>query len=91
MADYAKPLIDATDGSFEAMQKALNIGMIFWNLAVLKDDAKRKEALAEMAASFEGDTRVEFEEIARTMMERHREMFPDMHVHDSRSVIARVS
>ena len=27
MAEYAKPLIDSTDGSFEAMQKALNIGM----------------------------------------------------------------
>jgi hypothetical protein len=90
MADYAKPIIDATDGSLESMQKALNIGMIFWNLALLKDDAKREQALGEMAARIGEADRAEWEQTARMMIDRHRTMFPQMHRRDARSVIARV-
>jgi hypothetical protein len=90
VADYAKPIIDATDGSFEAIQKALNIAMLFWNLSVLRDDGKREEALSEMVARIGEADRAEFEETARMMIERHRTMFPEMHAGDSRSVISRV-
>jgi hypothetical protein len=89
MADYAKPIIDATDGSFESMQKALNIAMLFWNLSVLRD-AKREEALAEMVARIAEADRAEWEQTARMMIERHRTMFPEMHRRDAKSVIARV-
>jgi hypothetical protein len=89
MADYAKPIIDATDGSFESMQKALNIAMLFWNLSVLRD-AKREEALAEMVARIAEADRAEWEQTARMMIERHRTMFPEMHRGDATSVIARV-
>jgi SEC-C motif len=88
MADYAKPIIDATDGSFESMQKALNIAMLFWNLSVLRD-AKREEALAEMVARIAEADRAEWEQTARMMIERHRTMFPEMHRGDATSVIAR--
>jgi hypothetical protein len=90
MADYAKPIIDSTDGSFEAMQQALNIAMLFWNLSVLRDAGKREEALSEMVARIGEADRAEFEETARMMIERHRTMFPEMHAGDSRSVISRV-
>jgi hypothetical protein len=90
MADYAKPIIDATDGSFESMQKALNIAMLFWNLAILRDEGKREEALGEMVGRIGEADRTEFEETARMMIERHGTMFPEMHPRDARSVIARV-
>ncbi len=90
MADYAKPIIDATDGSFESMQNALDIAMLFWNLAVQHDDAKREEALTKMVARIGEAHRTEFEEVARMMIERHRTMFPEMHARDARSVIAPV-
>jgi hypothetical protein len=89
MADYAKPIIDATDGSVESMQRALEIAMLFWNLAILRDDAKREEALGEMVGRIGEANRWEFEETARMMIERHRTMFPEMHRHDAKSVIMR--
>jgi hypothetical protein len=79
MADYAKPILDATDGSFESVQSALNIAMLFWNMAVTRDAAKREEMPADMVQRMGRAERPEFEETARMMIERHRTMFPEMH------------
>ena len=79
MAEYAQPIIDANDGSLASMQSALNMGMLFWNLAIIRDDAKREEALADMVRRLDEADRPEFQETARMMIERHRTMFPKMH------------
>jgi hypothetical protein len=79
MAEYAKPIVDATDGSLGSIQAALHMGMLFWNLAILRDQTEREEALAEMALRLDQSDRPEFEQTARMMVDRHRAMFPEMH------------
>ena len=79
MIDYARPIIDSTDGGYEATQSALTIAMLFWNVAVIPDEAKQREALDEMVQRIDPGEREEFGQTARMMIERHREMFPEMH------------
>ena len=79
MAEYAQPLVDETDGSSTSVQAALNFAMLFWNLAVTRDDATRERHLAEMKQRIDEAERAEFDQTARMMVERHRRMFPEMH------------
>ncbi|MGD0677391.1 MAG: SEC-C metal-binding domain-containing protein [Polyangiaceae bacterium] len=79
MTEYAKPLIDATDGSIEETRAALHFAMIFWNLALTADGAERTAALSKLALDVDRAERSEFEGTARMMFERHRTMFPEMH------------
>jgi hypothetical protein len=44
---FAQPLIDATDGSPEGLQRALSLSQLCWNLATIPE-AKREQVLAEM-------------------------------------------
>ncbi|MFN2126182.1 MAG: SEC-C metal-binding domain-containing protein [Candidatus Promineifilaceae bacterium] len=80
MLRYAQPLIDATDGSPEDVQKALTLSQMCWNLA-LTPEAERAEFLASIQPVLRMDDR-EFEEfrctVATPMIRRHQEMFPAM-------------
>jgi hypothetical protein len=80
MFRYAQPLIDATDGSPEQVQKALTLSQMCWNLA-LTPEAQRDEFLASIQPILRMDDG-EFEEFRRTvatpMIRRHHEMFPTM-------------
>jgi SWIM/SEC-C metal-binding protein len=81
MMDFAQPLIDATDGSIEQMNKALSFAMVCWNLAIL-DPAEREKGLAEMVNELcpdEGAGRDELRRLLLQMIERHEEMFPGIH------------
>jgi hypothetical protein len=53
--------------------------MLFWNLAITRDDAKREQTLNEMRQGIDEAEWDEFDETARKMIERHRAMFPEMH------------
>jgi hypothetical protein len=79
MVDYARPILDSTDGDSESTQAALTLAMLFWNLAITRDDAVREETLSEMALRLDEEERDEFAETAQMMIERHRMMFPEMH------------
>jgi hypothetical protein len=79
MADFAQPLIDATDASLDAVKSALHISMLFWNLAITRDEGERQDALVDMALRLDEADRPEFIRTARTMVERHRAMFPELH------------
>lgn len=78
---YAQPLLDQTDGSEEQLNKALSIGQLCWNLALLPED-ERDQMLSGMRPSLHMD-QDQFEEFRRTiidpMIRRHHEMFPLMH------------
>jgi hypothetical protein len=80
MVDYVQPIIDATDGDREGLQRALDIGMFFWNLAITPDAAEREDALREMLEGIGEAERAMFKETAKMMIERHRKMFPEMHI-----------
>ena len=78
---YAQPLLDETDGSIEQMNRALSLGQVCWNLALMPEEA-RNEALREMGPSLKMEAD-EFEAFRRTvivpMIRRHEAMFPRMH------------
>jgi SEC-C motif len=82
---FAQPLIDQTDGSHEQLSKALAIGQLCFNLAILPED-KRDTALSEMRPALQMDDE-EFDEFRRSivipMIQRHQQMFPLMHRRDS--------
>ena len=81
MANYAQPLVDATDGSIEQVQKALNIAMTCWNLALLPP-GQREAAIADMRGPLKMDE-ADFDDFRRSvvdpMIRRHIDMFPRMH------------
>ena len=80
MSRFAQPLIDATDGSPEQLQRALTLSQLCWNLAITPAE-KRDEFLANMQPALKMDDG-EFQEFKRTvvtpMVRRHQEMFPAM-------------
>jgi preprotein translocase subunit SecA len=80
MFRYAQPLIDATDGSPEQVQKAFTLSQMCWNLAVTPE-TERDASLASMQPALRMDDE-EFREfqrdIVRPMIRRHQEMFPAM-------------
>jgi SEC-C motif len=78
---YVKPLIDKTDGSSEEMEKALVIGQLCYNLALLQGD-NREKTLNELRQDLKMND-ADFDEFRRTvvvpMIQRHQAMFPRMH------------
>jgi SEC-C motif len=78
---YIQPLIDETDGSYEQMSRALAIGQLCYNLALLQGESREK-MLCEVRQSFEMND-ADFDEFRRSivvpMIQRHQEMFPLMH------------
>jgi hypothetical protein len=79
---YVQPLIDETDGSVEQLNKALVIGQLCYNLALLPED-DRDDLLRKTRQSLEMDDDANFEEFRRSiilpMIRRHQEMFPRLH------------
>jgi hypothetical protein len=81
MMEFVQPLIEMGDGSTEAINKAMTVGMMSWNLAVTPSE-QREAALAKMLTAFDTadeETRSTFAELARMMIARHQEMFPELH------------
>lgn len=77
---YAQPLLDGTDGSAKATQRALSLAQVCWNLALLPEKECDVE-IGELQSSFQMDDR-DFEDFRRSllmpMIQRHHEMFPNM-------------
>jgi len=78
MSRFAQPLIDASDGSPEQLQRALMLSQLCWNLALLPEE-NRDESLATMQPALKMDDE-EFHEFKRDvvmpMIQRHQKMFP---------------
>ena len=78
--DFAQPLLDSTDRSKVETQRALTLAQFLWNVAVTRDTEKREAMLEELLRDITPDTEREaFAGIARDMLQRHREMFPELH------------
>ena len=80
IAAYAQPLLDKTDGSSEQMNRAFEISLVCWNLALMPEE-ECEEAIREMQPSMKMDDG-KFEDFRRAlidpMIRRHKEMFPNM-------------
>ena len=74
---YAQPLIDATDGSEEEIQRAFTLSTLCYNLALIPEEM-RESAIDKMKISLKMSDE-EFEEFRRTiitpMIQRHQTMF----------------
>lgn len=81
MVDFCKPLIDSSGGDLEGMNKAMSLGMVFWNLALCEDQDAREKMLNGLLEKLTvpEEEKEEFQRLAMDMIERHRRMFPDLH------------
>ncbi len=85
MVKYAQPLLDGTDGSIEQMNKAFELGMLCYNLAIFPK-TEREAAIAKLQPNLQmGD--MEFAAFRRSiidpMIRRHEDMFPAKHGKDA--------
>lgn len=84
---YAQPLIDKTDGSMEQVKEALALSQLCSNLALASED-QRSAIYERLRLSTELNDQ-EFEEFLRgvvfPMLDRHKAMFPRMHLQRARS------
>jgi hypothetical protein len=80
MMDFCQPLIEATRDR-ESLDRAMTLGMLFWNLAVGGRQGGTEEMLAGMLKTLglPGAAAEEFRGVAEQMIERHRRMFPRLH------------
>jgi len=77
--DFAEPLIESTDRSKAETQQALTLAQFLWNVAVTRDPEAREAMLGDLLRDVPDAERDAFERIAREMIERPREMFPEQH------------
>lgn len=84
---YAQPLIDGTDGSPEQLQRALQLGQLFWNFALLPQE-ELDDSIAKLQTELkmnDEDARMFRIDMVEPMMQRHRKMYPLLHARRSTS------
>jgi SEC-C motif len=76
---FSQPLIEAADGETEKIEKAMMLGMVFWNLAIANGGGEDLlDVTLERIAKTEAEAQ-ELRKLAASMGERHRQMFPALH------------
>jgi hypothetical protein len=80
MMRFAAPLLEAAGEDHGRMNHALTLAMAFWNLALCRSE-RCDEMLARLTGTIAQDEREAsaFHAIAADMVERHRQMFPELH------------
>lgn len=81
---FAEPLLEATRASesAELARAAIGAAVTFWNLSLMKDEAARAAAIEEHVTKSGYDAeelRNDYRALARSMVDRHRKMFPELH------------
>ena len=82
IAAYAQPLFDQTDGSIDKMNRAMTVAQMCWNFALLPE-GQRDTAIDELKPTLEmtdGEFAEFRKQVVLPMIQRHHEMFPEMHV-----------
>lgn len=76
LIEYSQALLDSAGHDPEAVNKALSLGMLFWNLAVCGNEAIEEELpkMEKELCKDEKDRRA-FRAIAGMMLERYEKMF----------------
>lgn len=83
--EYARPLIDASDGSIEQLNKALAISQACWNIAVLPMEMRESgiNSLRETFSEADGEFEYFHQSILLPMIRRYEEMFLRQHPSES--------
>jgi hypothetical protein len=78
MMRFVQPLLGGYNDDAQ-LENALNLGMVFWNLALGEDD-QREELIAQMVSELSNERdAVVFRALANDMVKRHKAMLPAMH------------
>jgi hypothetical protein len=79
--EYGRPLLNATDGSDGEVDRALKLIQICWNLSLASEELRPKMLKAlRPRMDMDDDQFREFnDKIIRVMIERHEQMFPELH------------
>lgn len=83
MVEFARPLVDAAGSDHAALDNALQLGMIFYNIGVAAEIGEDKlvgEQLSEIERATGGDT-AQFRDIAVMMLGRFAAMRPGARPH----------
>lgn len=76
---FSQPLIEAAGGDPEKIERAMTLGMVFWNIAVAKDDGGETLAIVLEHVAKTEEEAADFRALAASMVERHVQMFPAFH------------
>jgi hypothetical protein len=76
---FSQPLIEAAGGESQKIEKAMTLGMVFWNLAIADGGGEELLDITLMHIARTEEEAVEFRALAASMVERHRQMFPELH------------
>ena len=76
---FSQPLIEAARDNPVAVQNAMTLGALLWNVAVAGEDVDTALAHVMRGMSLSDDDAADFRSIAAGMVERHRQMFPALH------------
>lgn len=81
LAAFSQPLIDAAGDSDAALQNAMSLGAICWNIAIVGDEKERARMIDDTVRDVaESESQAqELRDIIADMIDRHREMFPEEH------------
>ncbi|HTP29098.1 MAG TPA: SEC-C metal-binding domain-containing protein [Anaeromyxobacteraceae bacterium] len=79
VARFSQPLIDAAGDNPVAVENAMTLGALLWNVAVAGEDPDVALADAMKGMSLSDEAAAEFRAIAAGMVERHKQMFPALH------------
>ena len=88
MVAYAKPLLDATDGSEAKLNEAMTLAMTCWNLAVTPE-GERDAFFESIRSQFDMDPEafaVFRSNTLEPLVRRHHEMFPEMRARAGRAL-----
>ena len=76
---FSQPLIGAAGDDPESVQRAMTLGMIFWNMAIMGEGAEAMLAGVLKDLALTEEQAAEFRALAVDMVARHVEMFPELH------------
>ena len=76
---FSQPLIEAANGEVDKIEKAMTLGMVFWNMAIANGGGEELLAIALKHIAKTEEEAAEFRALAASMVERHRQMFPALH------------
>jgi SEC-C motif len=79
MMDFAQPLIESSDGTADGLNKAMSIAMVFWNLAITREEDREEMMTAMLSKDADPEVRSGFLVMAQMMIARHEAMFPELH------------
>ena len=76
---FSQPLIEAAGDNPVAIQNAMTLGALLWNVAVAGEDVDATLADVMQGMSLSDEAAADFRSIGASMIERHKHMFPALH------------